>query len=99
VKQSRSTRKVLPRNDRRAVMCATRRTCATRMICRPYRHHRATSGRLAGDWRGTWAIGSRVSLRIVIKSTLARLLDVRDVRDVRDADDLLALPALPAPGD
>jgi len=52
VKQSRSARKVLPRNDRRAVMCATRRTCATRMICRPYQHHRATSGRLAGDCVG-----------------------------------------------
>ena len=46
VKQSRFARKVLPRNDRRAVMCA-RRTCATPMISRPYRH-RATDGRLAG---------------------------------------------------
>ena len=39
-----------------------------------------------------------VSLKIDIKSTLARLLegDVRDAEDVRDADDL---PALPAPDD
>ena len=66
------------------------------MICRPYRHHRATTRATSGRLSGTWAIGSRVSLRIVIKSTLARLLDVRDVRD---AEDLLALPALPAPGD
>ena len=42
---------------------------------------------------------STVRVRVDIRSTLARLLDVRDVRDaedVRDADDL---PALPAPPD
>ena len=34
-----------------------------------------------------------VSLKIDIKSTLARLLDVRDAEDVRDVEDLSALPA------
>ena len=38
-------------------------------------------------------------MRIVIKSTLARLLDPGDMRDADDLLALLALPALPAPGD
>ena len=39
---------------------------------------------------------SMVRVRVDIRSTLAKLLDVRDAEDVRDADDL---PTLPAPDD